>query len=199
MAAIRKSILSFALVLVALTLFACEQKSPEEKVAELRSRYTVEVNQSGFVATPRYPEPELTDEEMVGEEGEAGDESATGEAAGGDADTDADAVDDEMSMAEPEPEPEGYDILLDLIVATSSRTTLPQLTIDIVHLDPSKNEKNRWPVTLDTSSIVRGPGVQVTQKLENINYEEGDIFFAEVRSDVPPAQRGDYPEFSTAP
>ena len=184
MAAFRNPLLSLGLSLLALSIFACAQKSPEERIAEIRSRYAVEVNQSGFVATPRVPEVSAMEEGTDGGAADGGDAPASGEGSEGE------------EKAAALQEPEGYDILVDLILSTSSRDTIPQLTVDIVHLDSSETEKARWPVTMDTSTLVRGPGVQMTQKLEEVDYVEGDIFYAEIRSDVPAAERGAYPEFA---
>ncbi len=191
MAVFRDRLVALGLALAALSLFACTQKSPEERIADIRSQYAVEVNQSGFVATPRLPPVPDSVEGMDGE--------AAGE--GEDPVTDEESMEEEMAaaMAAELQEPEGYDILLDLILSTSSRELLPQVTVDIVHLDPSEQEKARWPVTMDTSGLLRGPGIQVTQKLENVDYEEGDIFYAEIRANVPAADRGSYPEFSLVP
>jgi hypothetical protein len=177
-----------------LLLAACAQKSPEEKVAELRSKYTAEVNQSGFVATPREPVPEPVAEGLAGE--------AAGEAVGEDSEAvppavSTDAAEGEEALAPPDLAPLRYDILLDILVATRAREGLPQLTVDVVHLDPQKNEKERWPVTLDTSKIHQGPGVQITQKLEDVEYSEGDFFFTEVRAGIKPEEYDRYPEFRT--
>ena len=91
-----------------------------------------------------------------------------------------------------------YDILLDILVSTRSRETLPQLTVDVVHLDSARNEKNRWQVTLDTSGIHQGPGAQITHKLEDVDYVEGDVFTTEVRHPVPPEEVANYPELANA-
>ncbi len=167
---------------------ACQQKSPEEQVADLRGTYTAMVNQGGFVAVIRLPEPMEAEDAMEGmEEVSAGDE-------GGE---EMDALADD-SMAAPE-EPARYDITLDILISTTSREILPRLTIDIVHLTSDEREKQRWPITLNTSTIGRGLGVQVAHKLEDIDYVPGDIFFTEVRRPIASGERGDYPEFSAAP
>lgn len=44
-------------LVLGLVAVACASKSPEEKVVELRSRFTVDLNQSGFIAKPRLNDP----------------------------------------------------------------------------------------------------------------------------------------------
>ncbi|MCH9647510.1 MAG: hypothetical protein K0U98_04680 [Deltaproteobacteria bacterium] len=181
-------------LLVVLTI-GCQTKSPEEQIADIRASYSATVNQGGFVATARVPEPAMP-EPVEGEEGmEEGDSAMDDEA-----DSMADPASGDSLMDEPVvAEPVRYDITLDILVATGGRETLPQLTIDVVHLDGQEVEKQRWPVTFDTSRILQGPGAQIVHKLEDVAYEAGDIFYTEVRHPIPAEERGKYPEFSPAP
>ena len=183
------AVLCVALLFV--STLACQTKTPEEQIADLRASYTATVNQGGFVAKARFAEPVI--EELV--EGEEGDD---GEAMAEPA-VDESLV-DESGMNEPiVDEPVSYDITLDILVSTDSRQMLPSLTVDIVHLNGDEVEKQRWPVNLDTSRIVQGPGAQIVHTLEEVAYEAGDIFYTEVRHPIPAEERGNYPEFATAP
>lgn len=193
---------AFALAVTFFAVACGPPPTPEERVADIRSKYTVEVNQSGFSATPHEPEPDPMAEGEATEEADeaAGEtEGASDEGTGGDeAAAAGEAGEGEGEMEPPDLGPQTYDILLDLIVATTSRETLDQLTVDVVHLDSSETEKNRWQVTLDTSGIHRGPGAQITHELTDIEYVDGDIFFAEVRHPVPAAEVSKYPELANA-
>lgn len=178
-----------ALACAAFLLVACEPGDPAERVAELRAGYVVEVNPSGFVAKPNYPEPEILDEEMI--DGDEGDEGAA---------TDAETADETMDeagdeMAAEEMKPESYDIVLDLLIKNGNRDKLPELTVDLIHLDATQTEKGRLLVAFDVADILPGASSQFSHELKGIPYEEGDMFTAEVRTPVPPAERDQYPEF----
>ncbi len=166
-----------ALLLVAV---ACgPPPSPEEQVSELRSRYTAKLN--GFVINQ---EP-AAGEEMAGEMAEgADDETAADEqmAEGGEAEGgEAAAV--------------RKDALLDILMSTESRETLPGITVDVTQVDADGNEKGSWRVYLDTTNVQRGPGTQITHRLEDVDYVEGDGFHVEVRHPVPAEEHGEYREF----
>lgn len=177
------------------TLVACTPKSPEERVADMRARFTVEVNPSGFVAEPNLPEPEpMAEDSMEGEEAGSmpADQAPEMSAAGEEGSMEPDA-----SMAEPVPE--SYDIVLDLLIKNGNSDVLPQLTVDVIHTDSAQVEKERWPVTFDTSGLLSGDSSQFSERLTGVDYQEGDMFTAELRSDVTPTEYGDYPEFNAAP
>ena len=163
-----------ALLLVAV---ACgPPPSPEEQVSELRSRYTAELN--GFVI---HQEPAAGEEEMAGE---------TAEGTG-----DQMVADEEMAEGG---EPAGTvrkDALLDILMSTESRETLSGITVDVTQVDADGNQKGSWRVYLDATDVHRGPGTQITHRLEDVDYVEGDGFHVEVRHPVPAGERGEYREF----
>ena len=175
-----------ALVLASITLLslaaACS-KSPEERVADVRSRYRATLN--GFV---------VREEPIVlAEDAEIG-EGMVGETA---AEESADLAEVAMTEESFEPVPVIQTVMLDIIVQHNSHDTVPGLTVDISMADGSGVEKGHWRVWLDTSSVVQATPTQFTHILEGVGYEEGDGFAAEVRHPVPVAERGDYKEFST--
>ena len=175
-------VLIIAVVLAALWTVGCQQLSPEERVAQMRSRYEATVNTGGFVVRPHEPEIAVLDDE----EGETSEE---GEAVG----------EEPGEETEPAPaEPTGYDVTLDILVSNRNNETLPQLTIDIVHADSAESEKGRYQATIDASRITKGGGFQVAHTLENIQYVEGDVFYTEVRHPVPESEKSKYPELANA-
>jgi len=178
------------LSLTALFVVACEQKSPQEKVADLRAKYSATVNESGFAARAIVPEPTMA---LSSEEGTSDDGTSEDGAS-----PDGEMMDDDSALDPPDLGPVRYDILLDIVVATSSREQLPELTVDMVHLDSGKREKQRWQVTLDTSGVLQGPGAQITHELEEVDYVEGDFFFTEVRHPVPADEISKYPELANS-
>jgi hypothetical protein len=177
----RISYLVLSMTLVLLVAGACgPPQSPEERVAELRSRYDAMLN--GFVVNQAPVEEAMAEEMPMEMEAEEAAEPAMEEG--------------EM-MAEPMPLLQ--EVLLDILVSTTSRETLPGLTVDITQVDAEKNVKQTWRVYLDTSAVHRGPGTQITHRLEGVEYQEGDGFNVEVRHPVPPEERGEYQEFQAAP
>jgi hypothetical protein len=173
--------LPLAAALVVMTLLlavACTPPSPEERVAEARSRYDATLNAFHVRADPLAP---AVDEEMMAAEGEGGE----GEA------------DEEMMEPEPMPVPVRQDVVLDLLIQTHTDDTLDNLTLDISQIDPAGNPKADYRAYVDVSHILKGPGQQVEYVLEDIDYQEGDGFAVEVRQ-VPPEEYGDYQEFVEA-
>ncbi len=90
------------------------------------------------------------------------------------------------------------DVLLDLQVWHESAEKLPGVTVDIAMQDPGGREKGHWRVWTDTSRLEKGPGMQISHVLEDVPYQEGDGFYAELRRDIPAEERGEYREFSVA-
>lgn len=180
----RISYLALSMILVLLVAGACgPPQSPEERVAELRSQYDAVLN--GFVVNQQPVEEAMAEEMPMEMEGEEAAEPAMAE-------------EGEEMMAEAEPMPLLQEVLLDILVSTTSRDTLPGLTVDITQVDADENVKQTWRVYLDTSTVHRGPGTQITHRLEGVEYQEGDGFNVEVRHPVPPAERGEYQEFQAA-
>ncbi len=168
-------------LLVALVLAAgCAQKTPEQKLIELRSYYTAELN-SIVTRAQEVPLPEP----MAEEEEAAADE------------TDESSAEDEMGIEEEEL-PVGpllSTVLLDVVVRHEAKENLPGVTLDVTHADPEGNEKAHYRFWVDTSNLVRGQHIQITHQLEDVDYVEGDGFFVEVRNPVPEAERSEYREF----
>lgn len=185
-----------AMLALAVLLAGCEQKSPEEQIAEIRALYTAEVNQGGF-----YVKEEPVEETMAeGEEGEVmeGEEEAAAEEPEAPMEEgEAPAEGEEMEAAPAEPETS--DVVLDILVRHDSNRWLPGVTVDVVMESPEGEEKNRWKLWVDTSELPKGTIEQITHELTDIAYEEGDRFRVEVRHPVPAAERGEYREFSMEP
>ena len=185
----RFSIILASLVLVLAAATACgPELSPEEEIAEARSHYSAEINGMAVQSTPMEPAAGAG----MAQEGEGAEEGAAGaqEAAGAAEDEGA----EEMEMAA-EPEVR-QDVILDILVSKEGRgEPLDRLTVDIEQVDESQQVKETWKAYLDVSDVHRGPGTQITHRLENVDYQEGDGFFAEVRHPVPAEERGAYREF----
>jgi hypothetical protein len=185
----RTSVFVTATVLVLLVAGACgPPPSPEEQVSELRSTYTAELN--GFVISQEPVEPAASEE--------GGEQPMAEEAAPSEDVEDAGAAAAEGEMAEDEMAGAAavrQDALLDILVSTTSRETLSGLTVDVTQADPDGDVKQTWRVYLDTADVHRGPGTQITYRLEGVDFREGDGFNVQVRHPVPPGERSDYREF----
>ena len=190
-----------ALTLVGVWLVGCEQASPEERISELRSDFTAELN--GFVVReiPETVDVEIVDAEDGEGEGEeaveeaaeevldreAGVEDVTGEAQEAGTDVVAeDTLEEEVQK----------DVILDIMIRHTSSETLPGITVDVSQADADGNEKASYKVWIETSDLPMGTPQQVNKILEDVDYEEGDGFFVEVRHPVPPEERDEYREFS---
>lgn len=167
-------------VVAVLMLAGCASKSPEEKVAQNRTRYTAELN--GFFVRQEPVAPAMMDEEMAAEE--AAEMTAAG--------------DEGAEMAPPEAEPVSLmqDVTLDILVRHDTFDKLPGITIDISMQDAAGQDKGHWTMWADTANLEKGNQLQLTEVLEDVPYEEGDGFFVQIRTPIPPDERGDYPEFS---
>jgi hypothetical protein len=171
-----------AALALAVLAVGCAKKSPEEQVAELRAGYEAELN--GFIVKS---EPVAAPEPMT----EGGAEEAAPEAAGA-------AAEGEGGLETPDVEelPVTSDVVLDIVVRTKNDEQLPGITLDVSQASAQGAEKNHWRIWVETSSLRKGPGTQISHVLEDVDYEQGDGFFVEVRQPVPPAERGEYKEFS---
>jgi hypothetical protein len=89
------------------------------------------------------------------------------------------------------------EVLLDVLLRNDGRGTLPGVTLDISMAGPGGAEKTHRRVYVDARGADPG-GKQVSLTLEDLPYEQGDGFSVEVRSAVPPADRGEYREFATS-
>lgn len=178
------------LFLAAGVLGACGPSDPTAEIEEARSRYSAEVLSFSVDQRPETPPVEpaaVTDGEV---------DAAAGEAA---EDTD-EAADPEAATAEPteptEPVDVRQDVLLDIVLRFDGHDPLDGLTLDITHAGSDDQTKGTYRAYIDTSDVHRGPPVQLVHRLEDVPYEEGDGFHAEVRSPVPAAERDQYREFS---
>ena len=168
------------LIAAVAVLGACQQATPEEKVASLRAYYSANAN--GFVVE----EVPVVAETVEGEETLAAD----GE---GEADAEDAEVGEEMAA---EPIPVTQKVYLDFIVQHDASEKLPGITVDITMVDAQETEKHRWLHWVDTSNLAKATQIQLTYVIEDSDYVEGDMFSVEVRTPVPAAERGDYREFS---
>ncbi len=169
--------MSLALVIGALLIATgCAKKSPLEQLVENRARYSAEINGFYVEANPLIADVAEAEEEMAGEP-EAEEEG-------------------EVEEAEVEPVEVIQTVHLDILLRHDSFEKLPGVTVDIVHVDPDLNEKNRWRVWFDTSKVERANPTQYSHALEGVDYEEGDGFNVEVRHPIPEGERGDYREFA---
>lgn len=179
-----RSLVALALlVLGAGLLGACAPSDPVQELEDARSRYSVEAVSFSVDQTPAggdaFAAPPMP------AEGEGG-EAAAGEGAG-----------EEGGAVEPmEPVEVSQDVILDLLVRWDGRDPLPGLTIDITHADVDGNEKGSHRAYIETADVHRGPPTQMVHHLEDVPYEEGDGFHAEVVSPVPAGERAQYREFS---
>jgi hypothetical protein len=160
-----------------LVLTACGPSSPAEKTAQTRSLYSARLN--GFVV-----EEEPIVEAPMGEM----------EASAGEVET-AEAILEEQ--ADFEPVAVSQRVLLDILIQHDSNEKLPGVTVDISMAAPDGQEKDHWRVWFDTSDIEKANVTQFTHILEDVSYEEGDGFFAEVRHPVPEEERSEYKEFAS--
>jgi hypothetical protein len=177
-------VLALAALAVLASAVGCAKKSPLEQMIENRSRYTAELNESGFILeeTPIVAAVPEGDVELEGEAPAEGE--GEGEAEG------------EGEMLEPEPVQVDQKVHLDILVRHDSYEKLPGITVDISMVDAGLNEKGHWRVWLDTSNIERANLTQFSHTLENVGYVEGDAFSVEVRHPIPEGERGDYKEFA---
>lgn len=166
-----------------LLLTACGGGSPEEKVARLRGMYSARLN--GFLVQEQAP----AEPEMMGEEEAAAEEAAAPAAEG---ETEGETAEME-EMPAPNP-----DVMLDILIQHDSPELLPGITVDITMVDADEAPKASWKVWFDTSTVKKANVTQYTHVLEDVPYEEGDGFAAEIRHPVPAAERGEYKEFSSA-
>ena len=184
--------LTFLMLPIALSLvLGCAPKSPEERVAELRSFYSA--RPVGFIVDAR-PEPfdPMAVEETVDGEAAAGDRAAEAGGAAGE-DADGEGLAEDMKPVEVR-----QDILIDILLRHNSRERLDGITLDISMVDGAKVEKGHWRKWVDTADLPRATGTQFTHLLEDVDYFEGDGFTVEVRHPIPVEERGDYREFSAA-
>lgn len=188
----------FVLCVTAVLTIACGggPKDPAERIDQIRSGYEASLN--GFVVeqVPQTGEPDVVSMDMGAE-----DEAAQGETAGA-AEGEAGAGDEMAGEAGTEGSEVStrQDAVLDILLSLHRRDTLPGITVDIEQVGPEPEHavKATYHAYLDTSDIQQGGGTQVSYRLENVDYQEGDGFHVEVRYPIPPGERGEYREFQEA-
>lgn len=175
--------LAVLMPLVFLLALACSPKSPEEKVAKLRSYYTA--RPIGFIvdATPVEPVDMGDEDELAAE-----DEPMAPEAAEG----------GEAEVADTAPVAMRQDVRLDILLQHDSPEKLPGITLDIFMVDAGEVEIANWKVWVETADLPKATGTQFTRLLEDIDYEEGYQFSVEVRHPIPVEERSAYREFAGA-
>jgi hypothetical protein len=92
-----------------------------------------------------------------------------------------------------DPAAERPTIVLDVLVRGAARPPLAGLTLDVSMADAAGREKAHRRAWVDLAGVGPG-GVQTAVTLEGLEYAPGDGFWVEVRSPVPPAERGEYRE-----
>lgn len=182
-----RMIVAFLAMTTLLLTLACAEKSPEQRVMELRSHYTAELN--GFIAkteTPPLPDP-IAEEDLSETTASESSEGDGGEATEGD-----EGIDEQDLPVGPMLS----SILLDVIVLHDASENLPGITLDVTQVGPDEKEKGHYRFWVDTSTLARGQQAQVNHLLEGVDYTDGDGFHVEVRRPIPEGQRSDYREFS---
>ncbi len=173
------------LPLAFLLALGCAPKSPEEKVAQLRSYYTA--RPIGFIVDARPEEPMV--EMALGAEVEpaAEDETMAAEASEGGA-----------IELDTEPVAMRQDVQLEILLQHDSPEKLPGVTLDISMVNAGEVEVAHWKLWVDTAKLPKATGTQFSHLLEDVDYEEGYAFSVEVRHPIPVEERSEYREFSAA-
>ena len=171
----KKPWLSLVLVIVAFSALigACSELPPEERVARTRARYEASMN--GFLVQQRPIEGPAPAADL-----EPG-ETPTG--------------DGEEETLDVEPFTLHQDVLLDIVIRHESAEKLDGITVDITMAD-GERELRVWQVWFDTAALGKGPGFQYSHILEDVDYQAGYGFSADIRHPVPPEERTRYKEFS---
>lgn len=175
---VRRGFVLFVISLLAIGLAACGAKSPEERVAQIRSLYKARLN--GFIVRE---EPVEGVEEVVETEISADEQAAE--------EVEVEALESLEAV------PVVQKVLLDILVQHDSNERLPGVTVDISMVDGQGNEKGHWLLWLETADIAKATPTQFTHVLEDVGYVEGDGFFVEVRQPIPESEYPDYKEFSS--
>lgn len=175
-----KTLGALLVALSTLAMIGCAPKSPEEKVADLRARYSAELN--SFIVRQAPVEPaapvDAVADEPADESAPAADDAADGE--------------EPVEPAEPEMR---QDVMLDILVWHDANESLPGITLEVTMAD-GETELESWRVYVDTAGLPKANKRAVTHVLEGVDYVEGYGFNVGVRSPVPAAERGAYKEFS---
>ncbi len=185
------------LVLAAVVLTACPQKSPEQQVLEARSKYSLEP--AGILVNELEAEEAAAEEAspaaVVAEEVAVA-ASAEAAVAAEEAAAEGEMLDEETAAPAG---PRRVEVMIDLLVRfNATGEALPGISVEIVQNDPFQKEKARHLTWVETPGLRKGEQRQVSVSLEVDNYEDGDEFSVEWNAFVPPEKRGEYREFAEA-
>ena len=188
-----KSTLAGALLVgLVLMVTACAPGSPEEKVAEIRSNYTVELN-SWRVLEPEPAEMPAEGEDIAEGEEAPAEDTATEDTAGEGEEAAAEGEEGMDAMADAEPRTDA--VLFDLVVYFRGNEGLPGVTVDITQAGADQQEKAVYHHFIDTEGIVNGDTRQEAFELEGVEFAEGDVFAVSLKPGIP-ADISEYREFS---
>lgn len=170
------------LVVLMLPLIACGPSTPEGKVAKARASYTVEINSWN----PKKEEPPMADPEVVAGEAMPGEAEAVAIAEEAAAVVEGEAGEVEEEMAEEIiAGPQTTNILFDLVIYFRGDKSLPGITIDITHASAGQEEKSTYRHYVETSGIINGETRQHAFLMEDVPFEDGDVFSANIVSGIP--------------
>lgn len=179
-----------AFAVVFILAAGCQQLTPEEQLVEARSKYEATLN--NFIVTQVPLVEEMPVEEGEEAAGEAGAIEADDAAAEGAGEAEEDAAEGEAI----EDVPVRQDVTVDLTIRHESDPALDGITVDFYMSDGDLEIQN-WKIWFDTAAVpANTPGVQFSHTFEDVDYQDGYGFAAEIRSPVPVGERGDYREFS---
>jgi hypothetical protein len=160
-----------------------------DQIEAQRARYSAELTSFSIQQAPLVTvAPEAVAPETVAPEAAAGGEQTLG-AVG----TPAGSADDTMVI----PTPVRTDVVLDILVSTEGEP-LPGITLEFEHVGADQAVKEQRLLWVDTRHLVSNTGVQLSQVVEDVDYQEGDGFHVSVRSPVPEAERVKYQELAGA-
>lgn len=185
--------LSFFATLV--LLVACAPKSPAEKVASMREHYTAKLN--GFVVKEK-PAPQGAVEGNAVSQGEKSGAEKAPESAQKEAEKTTAASSAGEGTGATAENGQTKNLMLDILVSNDSFKSLPGITLDISMVDKSGKEIEHRRLWVNTSKVVLGSPVQVSDVLKNVPYQQGYGINVEVRKPIPAAERSEYREFSDA-
>lgn len=182
-------VLAVLLIVLMLPLTACGPNTPEGKIAKARAGYTVEINSWN----PKKEEPPPMEAPEAMEGGAEASAITTAEVAVEAAEA-GEEVAEEMAE-EVVAGPQTKSILFDLVIYFRGDKSLPGITIDITHANAGQEEKATYPYYVETPGIINGDTRQHSFVMEDLPFEDGDVFSANVVAGVP-QDLSRYREFS---
>ncbi|MCG8466717.1 MAG: hypothetical protein MJB57_00705 [Gemmatimonadetes bacterium] len=182
----------------------CAPPSPDEIVIEGRTEFIIDLENwtEWETGADEVREERIAFEPATATEAVASASlSAAGGAVAAEGETAAEgeeAAEESEEIEEPQG-PRTTNVMFELLIRfNGAGDPLPGITADILHRDPFGREKARQLEWVDTSGMRRGEPRQFSFELEIDDFETGDVFAVELRSYVPPEERGEYREFSEA-